>query len=64
MQRPEVYVVENVPGMKKFPVVMEAMSKLPDYYVSVFCLVQTDDRGTRLVKDKFHSKGLHPDNMD
>ena len=106
MQRPEVYVVENVPGMKKFPVVMEAMSKLPDYYVSVFCPVQTEkflpqrrdrliligsrkyflwrepestnriklkddiaptcvahyskDRGTRLVKDKFHSKGLCP----
>lgn len=140
MQRPEIYVVENVPGMKKFPVVMEAMSKLPDYYVSVFCPVQTEkflpqrrdrliligsrkyflwrepestnriklkdileknpdikipnyvysrldgkyrdlpiisdpdkddiaptcvahyskDRGTRLVKDKFHSKGLRP----
>jgi DNA (cytosine-5)-methyltransferase 1 len=42
MQRPEVYVVENVPGMKKFPIVMEAMSKLPDYYVSVFCPVQTE----------------------
>lgn len=35
--KPEMYVVENVPGMKKFPVVMEAMSKLPDYYVNVFC---------------------------
>lgn len=40
IRRPEVYVVENVPGMRKFPVVMEAMSKLPDYYVSVFCPVQ------------------------
>jgi DNA (cytosine-5)-methyltransferase 1 len=37
--RPEMYVVENVPGMKKFKVVMEAMTKLPDYYVHVFCPV-------------------------
>ena len=28
--------------MKKFPVVMEAMSKLPDYYVSIFCPVSAD----------------------
>lgn len=42
IKRPEVYVVENVPGMKKFPVVMEAMSKLPDYYVSVFCPVNAN----------------------
>lgn len=42
IRRPEVYVVENVPGMKKFPVVMEAMTKLPDYYVSVFCPVNAD----------------------
>jgi len=26
IRRPELYVVENVPGMKKFPVVMEAMT--------------------------------------
>lgn len=38
---PEVFVAENVPGMKKFPVVMEVMTKLPDYYVTVFCPVQT-----------------------
>jgi DNA (cytosine-5)-methyltransferase 1 len=37
IRRPEVYWVENVPGMRKFPVVMEAMTKLPDYYVTVFC---------------------------
>ncbi|MHA4844451.1 DNA cytosine methyltransferase [Flavitalea antarctica] len=37
IERPEMYVVENVPGMKKFKVVMEAMTKLPDYYVQVFC---------------------------
>ena len=41
IRRPECYVVENVPGMKKFPVVMEAMTKLPDYYVNVFCPVQS-----------------------
>ncbi len=39
LERPEMYIVENVPGMKKFPVVMEAMTKLPDYYVNVFCPV-------------------------
>lgn len=37
--RPEMYIVENVPGMKKFKVVMEAMTQLPDYYVHVFCPV-------------------------
>lgn len=39
IEKPEMYVVENVPGMKKFKVVMEAMTKLPDYYVQVFCPV-------------------------
>jgi len=39
IEKPEMYIVENVPGMKKFQVVMEAMSKLPDYYVNVFCPV-------------------------
>ena len=37
LERPEMYIVENVPGMKKFKVVMEAMTRLPDYYVNVFC---------------------------
>lgn len=37
LEQPEVYVIENVPGMKKFPVVMEAMSKLPNYYMNIFC---------------------------
>jgi len=41
IRRPELYVVENVPGMKKFLVVMEAMTKLPDYYVHVACPVRT-----------------------
>jgi len=39
IERPEMYIVENVPGMKKFKVAMEAMTKLPDYYVNVFCPV-------------------------
>lgn len=42
IDRPECYVVENVPGMKKFKVVMEAMTKLPDYFVTVFCPVSAD----------------------
>ena len=42
IQQPEVYIVENVPGMKKFPIVMEAMTQLPDYYVSVFCPVNAN----------------------
>lgn len=37
LRQPEMYVIENVPGMKKFQVVMESMTKLPDYYYSVFC---------------------------
>jgi DNA (cytosine-5)-methyltransferase 1 len=37
LEQPECYIVENVPGMRKFKVVMEAMSKLPDYYVTIFC---------------------------
>lgn len=42
LQPPEVYVLENVPGMRKFPVVMEAMTKLPGYYVHVFCPVKSE----------------------
>ncbi|HIC14313.1 MAG TPA: DNA cytosine methyltransferase [Gemmatimonadetes bacterium] len=30
IKKPEGYVVENVPGMRAFPVVMEAMTRLPD----------------------------------
>lgn len=37
LKSPEAYVVENVPGMKKFPLVMEAMTKLPGYYMNIFC---------------------------
>lgn len=37
IEQPEMYVVENVPGMRKFQVVMEAMTKLPGYYMNIFC---------------------------
>lgn len=37
LERPDAFVVENVPGMRKFKVVMECFTKLPDYYVNVFC---------------------------
>lgn len=43
IRRPDMYVVENVPGMKKFKVVMEAMTRLPDYYVNVFCPVDAEN---------------------
>lgn len=39
LRKPEMYVMENVPGMRKFPIVMEAMTRLPDYYVTVICPV-------------------------
>ena len=42
LRRPEAYVVENVPGMRAFPVVMEAMTRLPDYYVQTFCPVKSE----------------------
>lgn len=42
IRKPEIYVVENVPGMRKFPLVMEAMTKLPDYYVTTFCPVKSE----------------------
>lgn len=37
IEQPEMYIVENVPGMRKFKVVMEAMTKLPGYYLNIFC---------------------------
>lgn len=39
---PEIFVLENVPGMRAFPVVMEAMTRLPNYYITTFCPVKTD----------------------
>ncbi len=41
LERPEVYIVENVPGMRKFRVVMEALTRLPDYYIRIECPVDT-----------------------
>lgn len=41
VKKPEVYVLENVPGMRRFPVVMEAMTQLPDYHVKVFCPIKS-----------------------
>lgn len=40
LKQPEMYGLENVPGMRKFKVVMEAMSKLPGYYINIFCPVK------------------------
>ncbi|MBG9692539.1 modification methylase [Lysinibacillus sphaericus] len=42
LAQPEAYVIENVPGMKKFQVVMECMTKLPNYYVRVECPVNAN----------------------
>lgn len=39
LERPEAFVLENVPGMRKFKVVMECFQKLPDYYVTTLCPV-------------------------
>lgn len=39
---PEVFVLENVPGMKAFPVVMEAMTRLPGYYVKTYCPIKSE----------------------
>jgi len=39
LAQPEMYVVENVPGMRKFQVVMECLTRLPNYYVRVECPV-------------------------
>lgn len=39
IEQPEVFIIENVPGMRKFPVVMEAMTQLPNYYMNIFCPV-------------------------
>lgn len=42
LAQPEVYIVENVPEMKKFQVVMECLTKLPDYYIRVECPVNAN----------------------
>lgn len=42
LAQPEMYIVENVPGMKKFQVVMECLTRLPNYYVRVECPVNAN----------------------
>ena len=42
LEKPEMYIDENVPGMRKFRVVMEALTELPDYYVRVECPVNAN----------------------
>ena len=42
LKKPEAYVVENVPGMRAFPVVMEVMTKLPDYHIQTFCPIKSE----------------------
>ena len=59
---PEFYIVENVPGMKIFPVVMEAMTKMKNYHTQVFCPIGSQlwlpQRRDRLIiigtKNKFN----------
>ena len=43
LSRPEAFVLENVPGMRKFKVVMECFQKIPDYYVTTLCPVGADN---------------------
>jgi DNA (cytosine-5)-methyltransferase 1 len=43
IKKPEAYIIENVPGMRAFPVVMEAMTKLPDYWVQTFCPIKSEN---------------------
>ncbi|MGC6586150.1 DNA cytosine methyltransferase [Paenibacillus sp. Dod16] len=42
LAQPEMYIVENVPGMKKFQVVMECLTRLPNYYIRVECPVNAN----------------------
>lgn len=42
LEQPEAYIVENVPGMTKFRIVMEALTQLPQYYVRVECPVNAN----------------------
>lgn len=41
IEPPEVYGLENVPGLRAFPLVMEAMTQLPGYFVQTFCPVES-----------------------
>ncbi|MDD5015485.1 MAG: DNA cytosine methyltransferase, partial [Atribacterota bacterium] len=35
LEQPEIYVIENVPGIEKFQAVIEAFMQLPDYYTQI-----------------------------
>jgi len=43
IRRPEMFIIENVPGMRKFKVVMEAFTEIPDYYITVICPVNASN---------------------
>lgn len=43
LKKPEVFLIENVPGMKKFKVVMEAFTEIPDYYITIICPVDASN---------------------
>lgn len=43
LQDVEAFVIENVPGMRAYPVVMEAMTALPGYYITTFCPIQAQN---------------------
>ena len=40
--RPECFVIENVPGMRGFPLAMEAISSMADYHIEVFCPIKSE----------------------
>jgi len=40
---PEFYVVENVPGMRAFPVVMESITRLSGYHIQTFCPIKSEN---------------------
>lgn len=43
IRRPEMFIIENVPGMRKFKIVMEAFTEIPDYYITVICPVDASN---------------------
>lgn len=64
LERPEVFILENVPGMRKFAVVMEAFTKIPDYYVRVECPVESENwlpqKRARLIVFGTRRKPMNP----
>lgn len=43
IELPEAFLIENVPGMKKFKIVMECFTKLPYYFTVVFCPIDASN---------------------